>query len=450
MKTLSRRRTRYEIYADLIDIVARKGFCRVTRASYGANLPVDRAKKSLGFLASRGFLKEEDRGDSKIYKITKRGLEYLESFKQMRRLFAALDEETTTPEEAKAPPHIQTKLILGTREAKINEDVDVEIELHNAGKSVASLIRVEDIVPQGFELVTSPNFASVQGSTVYLNRKELASSRTQKIRLTMRSSIDGVFTLKPRIVYVNSAGRQSSLEVKPMEISILPTAVAGRISTGFKDLDNLLLGGIPENYAIILTSTACDEKDLLIRRFLEAGTTNEQITFYVTAELMGAKNFAEMHQTSFYLFACNPQAETVIKSSPNVSKLKGVENLTDINIALTSTLRRLHRAIEAPRRACIEIISDVLLQHHAVQTRRWLTGLLPELKSEGFTILMVINPRMHSPEEVQAILGLFEGEMNIYEKESEGGSRKYLRIKKMYNQRYLENEMLLRKEKLLD
>ncbi|MCK4933458.1 hypothetical protein KAS06_02195, partial [Candidatus Bathyarchaeota archaeon] len=76
--------------------------------------------------------------------------------------------------------------------------------------------------------------------------------------------------------------------------------------------------------------------------------------------------------------------------------------------------------------------------------------LLPELKSEGFTILMVINPQMHSPEEVQAILGLFEGEMNIYEKESEGGSRKYLRIKKMYNQRYLENEMLLRKEKLLD
>ena len=56
-------------YEDLIlEIVARKGFCRVTRASYGANLPVDRAKKSLSFLASRGFLKEEVRGDSNIYK----------------------------------------------------------------------------------------------------------------------------------------------------------------------------------------------------------------------------------------------------------------------------------------------------------------------------------------------------------------------------------------------
>ena len=93
MGFLAKRRTRYEIYADLLDIVARRGTCRLTRASYGANLPVDRAKKSLTFLASRGFVKEENVDDSKIYKITKRGLEYLETFKQMRKLFAALDEK---------------------------------------------------------------------------------------------------------------------------------------------------------------------------------------------------------------------------------------------------------------------------------------------------------------------------------------------------------------------
>ena len=90
---MAKRRTKYEIYADLLDIVARRGACRLTRASYGANLPVDRAKKSLTFLASRGFVKEVSVDDSRIYKITKRGLEYLETFKQMRKLFAALDEE---------------------------------------------------------------------------------------------------------------------------------------------------------------------------------------------------------------------------------------------------------------------------------------------------------------------------------------------------------------------
>jgi len=90
---LADRRTRYEIYADLLDIVAMRGACRLTRASYAANLPVDRAKQSLTFLASRGFVKEENIDDSKVYKITKRGSEYLETFRQMRKLFAALDEK---------------------------------------------------------------------------------------------------------------------------------------------------------------------------------------------------------------------------------------------------------------------------------------------------------------------------------------------------------------------
>ena len=89
------RRTRYEIFADLLDIVLKRGSCAVTRASYGANLPVDRTKKFLTFLASRGFVKEEVVDDSTRYRITKRGLEYLEAFRKMRKLFAALSEELT-------------------------------------------------------------------------------------------------------------------------------------------------------------------------------------------------------------------------------------------------------------------------------------------------------------------------------------------------------------------
>lgn len=87
------RRTKYEIYSDLLEVVMRRGSCPVTRASYGANLPVDRAKKFLSFLASRGFVKKEIIDDSTRYKITKRGLEYLETFRRMRKLFAALSEE---------------------------------------------------------------------------------------------------------------------------------------------------------------------------------------------------------------------------------------------------------------------------------------------------------------------------------------------------------------------
>jgi hypothetical protein len=55
---------------------------------------------------------------------------------------------------------------------------------------------------------------------------------------------------------------------------------------------------------------------------------------------------------------------------------------------------------------------------------------------------------MHPQEEVQAILGLFEGEIRITEKETARGLEKLLRIRKLHNQQYLENEIEVTREKL--
>ena len=343
---------------------------------------------------------------------------------------------------------VQAKLILRAKKVKVGEDVNLEIELVNSGKAPALLIKVEEILPAGFELVAKPDYSRLEDTYLDMNRKRLNPLMTEEIRLILRSFYKGTFAIKPKIIYVYGAGHQMFCEPEPVTINILETVLPGRISTGYKDLDNLLLGGIPENYAIILTSPSCDEKDLLIKRFLEAGAKEGQITFHVTIEASGVKTLTEEFQSNFYLFICNPQADTIIKSLPNVFKLKGVENLTDINIALTSAVRRLDASLKGPRRACIEIVSDVLLQHRAIQTRRWLTGLIPELRSKGFTTLALMNPQMHPSQEVQAILGLFEGEINIYEKETTKGLKRCLRIKKMYNQRYLESELTLRKEKM--
>jgi predicted transcriptional regulator len=55
-------------------------------------MPVDRAKKELTFLVAHGFITEVSLEDSKKYRATKWGLEYLEIFKRMRKFFAALGE----------------------------------------------------------------------------------------------------------------------------------------------------------------------------------------------------------------------------------------------------------------------------------------------------------------------------------------------------------------------
>lgn len=244
------------------------------------------------------------------------------------------------------------------------------------------------------------------------------------------------------MIYLETA-RQTTSQAKPIQ-----GLSDGHVATGYAGLDDLLFGGIPWNFAVALTSPPCDERDSIIQSFLETGAKRGEVAFYVTIDACPGKVIAEEFPSTFYLFLCNPQADAIIKSAPNVFKLKGVENLTDIGIALTSTIRTLDPSPKGARRICIGLVSDVLLQHHAVQTRKWMIALITELKSMGFTTLAVIDPQMHPSEELHAILGLFEGEINIYNKEEESGSEKYVKIKKMSNHKYLENELHLKKESL--
>jgi KaiC/GvpD/RAD55 family RecA-like ATPase len=206
-----------------------------------------------------------------------------------------------------------------------------------------------------------------------------------------------------------------------------------------------LYGGIAPNHAVVLTSPSCTERDQLIRGFLETGAKKGEDAFYVTVNPGPIKTLADEYQSNFLLFVCNPQADAIVKDAPNVVKLKGVENLTDISIALTSAIRKLDPSLKGGRRICIGLVSDVLLQHHAVQTRRWLASLIPELQAERFTLLSIINPQMHPSQEFQAILDLFDGEVSIFEKQTEKGSERYLKIMRMSDQKYMEDEVILKK-----
>jgi hypothetical protein len=130
-----------------------------------------------------------------------------------------------------------------------------------------------------------------------------------------------------------------------------------------------------------------------------------------------------------------------------VLPLKGIENLTEIDIALTKAFRLLDPTAVSSRRFCIDVISDVLLQHRALTTRKWLNGLLSNLKSKGFTTMAVINPKMHPSEDLQAILSLFDGEIEISEKETSQGIKQTLRVRRLVNQKFLDKEMVLEREK---
>ena len=222
-----------------------------------------------------------------------------------------------------------------------------------------------------------------------------------------------------------------------------------RVSTGYEPLDGLLYGGIPKNYSVILTSPPCDEKDLLLRRFLEKDA-EEWVTFYVSANISRVTDVLERNPPNLYAFIYNSQSGLIASKHTNVYGIKNLEDLSSINISLGSVLSSLdEKGDTKKRRICIDILSDVLLRLKALTSRRWLSELIPRLKSRGFTIVATLNPYMHPREETSAIIDLFDGHIDIYEKEEQGRTEFLLRIRRMYGQRYVRKELRLDRDLML-
>ena len=79
------RRTRYDIYQDILETVRRRGATGITRISYGANLPVDRAKEAVEFLMKRKLIDEEEYGGNMKYVITGKGGQFLNALMTVKK-----------------------------------------------------------------------------------------------------------------------------------------------------------------------------------------------------------------------------------------------------------------------------------------------------------------------------------------------------------------------------
>lgn len=377
----------------------------------------------------------------------------LELVNRVRRKIA---ERGATLERA----NVQAYLI-SQKEIGVGDMLGVRLDLVNVAKNSALLVKIEGLVPPDFKVSALPSGYFLEQGSIMPRKKELGPFSVEPVTLSLQATKPGIFTLYPQVTYVDNMGQTKTVKSRTFDVSVRPMlrvkvgeetisspVLPGRVRIGYEDLDALLFGGIPEKYSIALISAATDERSMLINRFLETGAIEGEAAIYITVEAETAKTLAEKYPVSFFLMVCNPQADAIIQNLPNVFKLKGVENLTEIDIALTKVLRMLEPSAIGTKRICVSILSDVLLQHHAMITRKWLTALIPNLKKQGFTVLAVINPYMHAQEEVQALIGLFDGEIYVSEKETKDGLVQTLRIRRLFNSKYLENTLVLNKEGL--
>ncbi|MEJ2241945.1 MAG: ATPase domain-containing protein, partial [Candidatus Bathyarchaeota archaeon] len=336
--------------------------------------------------------------------------------------------------------NVQANLVTQGKEVKVGESFCLSVEFVNAGRDPALLMRVEDFVPSDFVVVKKPEIYRIEDTTLNMKGKQLAPLKLVEVKLTLQPSKKGEYQLNPRVHYLNEVGQNRSLQLKTVDINVEEVVLEDRISTGTQELDSLLFGGIPNEYAIVLSGSPSDEREYLIKNFLGTGIRKDEIVFYVSTETDGLENL--LKNPNFILFLCNSKPKTKIPDLPNAFQLRSKTDLTNLSISLAKAYRNICQSTKN-KRLCIETVSDVLLDYGAKATRKWISELITDLASKGFTMLAVINPDIHPHEQARAVIDLFDGEISITQSSDSLDCGKSILVKKLRNQDYIKNPICL-------
>jgi len=125
--------------------------------------------------------------------------------------------------------NIQANLIIRLREYTVGEDINLEIELVNAGKRPALLIKTEQLIPEGFEIKEKPEIYRVEDSYLNMKGKRLDPLKTEEVKLVLKALTRGTFTLKPRVLYLDETGKYRSHEPQPATIKVKELGISGWI-----------------------------------------------------------------------------------------------------------------------------------------------------------------------------------------------------------------------------
>jgi len=124
---------------------------------------------------------------------------------------------------------IQANVITRHKELKVGENLDLEIELVNAGKGPALLIKLAEVIPEGFELTEKPEMYRVEDSYLNMKGKRLDPLKTEEVKLVLKPKVQGVFPLRPRILYLDENGKYKTHEPEPTTITVKELGIKGWI-----------------------------------------------------------------------------------------------------------------------------------------------------------------------------------------------------------------------------
>jgi hypothetical protein len=125
--------------------------------------------------------------------------------------------------------HIQATLTATPKELHVGQEFILDVELVNAGRGPAQLIKIEEGVPKSFVVVQAPENCRMEEGHVNLKGRKLDPLKTEEVRLVLKPTAKGNFKLKPRIIYLDESGAHKSCEPTPIDVSVKEMGISGWI-----------------------------------------------------------------------------------------------------------------------------------------------------------------------------------------------------------------------------
>jgi predicted transcriptional regulator len=95
---LQMRRSKLEVYIDILEVLALRGPLKLTHIMYKSNVNCSVLKDQLEFLIKNTLVEERIlRKEKVVYAVTSRGLQILKSFREIKQVFPIEEEKQQSP-----------------------------------------------------------------------------------------------------------------------------------------------------------------------------------------------------------------------------------------------------------------------------------------------------------------------------------------------------------------
>jgi tetratricopeptide (TPR) repeat protein len=112
--------------------------------------------------------------------------------------------------------------LMTKREVVVGEKVEMRLDLVNVARTSGSIIKVEDVLSDGFKVTALPSYCCLRNEDIELGKKVIEAFEVQTIKLCFKATKTGVFSLNPKILYVDDLGKTKTCKSNSIRINVKP------------------------------------------------------------------------------------------------------------------------------------------------------------------------------------------------------------------------------------